>query len=105
MLIFSDINIGGSFLNPSNIFLLFQAIKEALDSIQPAVETADSRVDGVLDNMALEQDKEEVMIIMDELHNEWKQLNTNYNDKHRYVYRKTSLLSRTQCSLVIKDVQ
>ncbi|KAK2162346.1 hypothetical protein LSH36_100g08015 [Paralvinella palmiformis] len=64
-------------------FVPLPAIKEALDTIQPSVETAQNEADTILDNMPQDEDKEELRRIMEQLHNEWTQLNRNYNDKHR----------------------
>ena len=57
---------------------MFQAIKEALDTIQPSVESADREKDKVLNNSNNEQ-QTKIKKLIEKLNHEWKAVNNGYS--------------------------
>lgn len=60
----------------------FQAIREALDTLQPSVESAQQHKDVVLSN-ANPEDVGHVQQLMTELQAHWNRVNTQYTERHR----------------------
>ena len=60
----------------------FQAIKEAIDVLQPALESAESQRENALNRSSAEQ-AASIRSLIEKLRNEWKQLNSQYQERHR----------------------
>ena len=58
----------------------FQAIKEALDTIQPSVESADREKDKVLSN-ANKEEQTKIKKLIEKLNHEWKAVNKEYSER------------------------
>lgn len=65
-----------------SLVIYFQAIKEALDTIQPSVESAETTKDELLNN-ANPDEKAKINKLMDRLRREWNVVNRDYADRHR----------------------
>ena len=62
----------------------FQAIKEALDTIQPSVESADREKDKVLSN-ANNEEQTKIKKLIEKLNQEWKAVNKEYSERQVWV--------------------
>ena len=63
-------------------FSLFQAIKEALDTIAPSLESAEREQDVALNNAGVEE-QSHIRKLMAQLNADWNRINGAYNDRHR----------------------
>ena len=61
---------------------MLQAIKEALETLQPSVEAAQQHEDEVLNNSTPE-DAARVQKLMEEVRVHWSRVDTQYNQNHR----------------------
>ncbi len=64
---------------------IFQAIKEALDTIQPSVDSADREKSKVLSNANTDQ-QTQIHKLIERLSKDWAQVNNEYKQRHLWVH-------------------
>ena len=64
--------------------MCLQAIKEALDTIQPSMDSADREKDLALNN-ANDDERARITRLMEQLNSDWNRINGAYNDRHRWM--------------------
>jgi len=77
----SPVLSGGQYEDFSTQEDKLKAIKEALDTIQPSVESADMQKDDVLSNTNSDE-QVRIQKLVERLRTEWSNVNTNYRERH-----------------------